>query len=65
MAKSFWRICDEKNNFNEIINDVGFAENVNQQVLLPAINNLLENKTYYKKIIRKCSNLIDGKVQNE
>jgi len=44
-----------------IIEDVGFVENVNQQVLLPAINNLLKDKTHYKNIIKKCSNLIDGK----
>jgi spore coat polysaccharide biosynthesis protein SpsF len=44
-----------------VIKDVGFVENVNQQVLFPAINNLLKDKTHYKNIIKKCSNLIDEK----
>ena len=45
----------------EIIEDVGFMENVNPEALYPVINNLLENKTHYKNIIKKCNNLIDGK----
>ncbi len=45
----------------EVIKDMGFIENINPQALYPVIIKLLKNKTYYKKIIHKCSNLIDGK----
>ena len=45
----------------EIIEDIGFVENLNPRNLYLVIKKLLENKTYYKKIIHKCDNLIDGK----
>ncbi len=45
----------------EIIEDIGFIGNLNPQNLYLVIKKLLENKTYYKKIIHKCDNLFDGK----
>jgi len=44
-----------------VIEDVGFIKNLTPQNLYLVIKKLLENKTYYKKIVKKCSNLIDGK----
>jgi len=44
-----------------VIEDVGFIKNLTPQNLYLVIKKLLENKTYYKKIVKKCSsNLIDG-----
>jgi spore coat polysaccharide biosynthesis predicted glycosyltransferase SpsG len=45
----------------EIIEDIGFVENLNPQNLYLVIKKLLKNKTYYQNFIKKCSNLIDGK----
>lgn len=44
-----------------IIEDIGFVENLNPQHLYLVIKKLLENKTYYQNIVKKCSNLVDGK----
>ena len=43
------------------IEDMGFAENLNPQNLYIVIKKLLEEKIYYKNIMKKCNNLIDGK----
>ncbi len=43
------------------IEDMGFVENLNPQNLYLMIEKLLEDKTYYQKIIHKCDNLFDGK----
>ena len=45
----------------EIIENMGFVENLNSQNLYLVIKKLLENKTYYQKIIQKCNDLLDGK----
>ena len=45
----------------EVIEDIGFIDNINLQNLYLAIKKLLENKTYYQNIVRKCNNLIDRK----
>jgi len=44
-----------------VIEDVGFAENINPQALYTVIKKLLEDKVYYKNITKKCNNLIDGR----
>jgi len=44
-----------------IIEGMGFIENLNPQNLHISIKKLLNNKTYYQNIFKKCSNLIDGK----
>lgn len=43
------------------IEDMGFIENLTPQHLYLSIKKLLEDKTYYQKIIQKCNNLIDEK----
>jgi len=45
----------------EVIEDMGFIENLNPQNLYLMIEKLLEDKTYYQKIIHKCDNLFDEK----
>ena len=44
-----------------VIKNMGFVKNIDPQNLYSVIKKLLENKTYYKNIIKKCNNLIDGK----
>ena len=43
-----------------VVENMGFIENLTPQNLYLSIKKLLENKTYYKNIIKKCNNLIDG-----
>ena len=45
----------------EVIEDMGFIENLAPQNLHLSIKKLLENETYYQKIVQKCNNLIGGK----
>ncbi|MCJ7790045.1 MAG: hypothetical protein MUP69_07665, partial [Candidatus Atribacteria bacterium] len=45
----------------EIIEDMGFIENLNPQNLYLMIKKLLEDKTYYQNIVQKCNNLINEK----
>ena len=44
-----------------IFEDMGFVKNLNPQNLYLVIKKLLENKTYYNSIVKKCNNLVDGK----
>ncbi|TFB09344.1 hypothetical protein E3V08_00440 [Candidatus Atribacteria bacterium MT.SAG.1] len=43
------------------IENLGFVKNLTPQNLHISIKKLLENGTYYQKIIQKCNDLLDGK----
>ncbi len=44
-----------------VIEDMGYIKEINPQNLYMAITKLLTDKLYYVDMVRRCSNLIDGK----
>jgi spore coat polysaccharide biosynthesis protein SpsF len=51
------RILEEKYG---IIENIGYFKDVNQQDLYVAITKLLKDKKYYKNMVKRCSDMIDG-----
>jgi spore coat polysaccharide biosynthesis predicted glycosyltransferase SpsG len=47
-----------------VIEDLGYFKNINKQNVYVAIIRLLTNKQYYKNMVKRCDNLIDGKGAN-